>query len=536
MTQYRSFNGTINSNESRTVEGYAIRFNEESQNIGFYEMIDKNALTQEVINNSDIYARFNHREDAVLARSRYGEGSLELELREDGLFYRFEAPHTTWGDELLEHIKRGEIRTSSFAFIVSDEEGSEKWYREDGVIKRTIYKIGQLFDVSPTFEGAYLTTTCDARSAEFIKQLSEEVIVEDKTEAAKPVLEDIDEKEEGDEPNKRNLTTNKSIKTMNTEFRLLNAINSIANNKTVDEVANAVIQNGTEEMRKSGLSYSGQIQIPTSELRSTVTVAAEGEDVVATDLYDILEPLRAKNVLVQAGAKFLTNLVGDVQVPVMGAGNVTWEGETATAKDAGYTFSSMKLSPKRLTAYVDISKQFLIQDSKSAEALIRQDILNAINSKLEATILGSAAGSTTQPEGIFHLSEGTLDTVSDYAGIADLEASIEDANVIGDCKYIMSNKAKAQYRTKIKGTNATGMILEGGAIDGTEVLNTSNVEGFGVAYGDWSNLAIGQWGAIDLVVDPYTKAADGQVRLVVNAYFDAKVLRPEAIKVAVAKA
>ena len=47
-------------------------------------------------------------------------------------------------------------------------------------------------------------------------------------------------------------------------------------------------------------------------------------------------------------------------------------------------------------------------------------------------------------------------------------------------------------------------------------------------YGDFSNLAIGQWGGIDLTVDPYTKAAAGQVRLVINAYFDAKVLRPEA--------
>ena len=68
---------------------------------------------------SDIYARLNHREDTVLARSRYGEGTLHLELRNDGLFYSFEAPHTAAGDELLEHIKRGEISTSSFAFTVS---------------------------------------------------------------------------------------------------------------------------------------------------------------------------------------------------------------------------------------------------------------------------------------------------------------------------------------------------------------------------------------------------------------------------------
>lgn len=167
--QYRSFNGTVDNinAESRMVSGYAIRFNEESQNIGFYETIDRSALTQDVIDNSDIYAKLNHRDDAILARSRYGKGSLSLELREDGLFYCFESPNTQWGDELLEHIKRGEISTSSFAFVVAQDPKSERWYKtEDGNIKRTIYKIDKLFDVSPTFEGAYLTTSCTARNKE----------------------------------------------------------------------------------------------------------------------------------------------------------------------------------------------------------------------------------------------------------------------------------------------------------------------------------------------------------------------------------
>lgn len=175
--QYRSFNGTISSEEeSRKVCGYAIRFNETSQNLGFYETIDRGAISEDTILNSDIYARLNHREDTVLARSRYGEGSLHLELREDGLYYEFEAPHTAIGDELLEHIKRGEISTSSFAFTVAQEEKSERWYKEDGQLKRTVYKIDRLYDVSPTFEGAYLTTSCYSRdAATAMEELSEKV-------------------------------------------------------------------------------------------------------------------------------------------------------------------------------------------------------------------------------------------------------------------------------------------------------------------------------------------------------------------------
>ena len=321
--------------------------------------------------------------------------------------------------------------------------------------------------------------------------------------------------------------TNKTNKEMR-EFRLIKAINDVANNRSLDEVANAVVKQGVEEMRKSGVSYGGQIQIPVAEMRD-ITVATEGEDVVATDIYNVLEPLRAKNVLIQAGAKFLTNLQGDVQVPVMNGSNVSWEGETVEAKDGAGSFDSVKLQPKRLTAFVDISKQFLIQDSASAEAMIRMDLVNAINSKLEATILSDETGTPTMPGGIFI---GELPKIASFKDVCDLEADVEDANVIGECKYVMSNKAKAALRNMPKSTKSTELVMQGGNIDGTQVFNTSNVKGTNVAYGDFSNLAIGQWGAIDLTVDPYTKASEGKVRLVVNAFFDAKVLREGAIAVA----
>lgn len=323
--------------------------------------------------------------------------------------------------------------------------------------------------------------------------------------------------------------TNNNKNTKEMEFKLIQTINEVANNRSMNEAAKAVVNKGIEEMRKSGVSYGGQIQIPVAEMRD-ITVEAEGEDVVATELFNVLEPLRAKNVLVNAGAKFLTNLVGDVQVPVMNGGNVAWEGETASASDFGATYDNVKLQPKRLTAYVDISKQFLIQDSASAEAMLRSDLINAINSKLESTILGSEAGSNTKPAGIFNGAEPT--TISDFKGICELEAGVEDANVIGECVYVMSNKAKATLRSMPKSTKSTELVMQNGAVDGTPAYSTSNVSEKNIAYGDFSQLAIGQWGAIDLTVDPYTVAKEGKVRLVVNCYFDAKVLRDGAIAVA----
>lgn len=331
--------------------------------------------------------------------------------------------------------------------------------------------------------------------------------------------------DEGEDKENCENKTKSNIRKMKKNFSLVKAIRSIANNQPLDDVTLAVIKAGQEEARKAGVNAQGQIQLPMEE-RATVTVAAEGEDVVATELFDILTPLRAKNVLVNAGAKFLGNLVGNVQVPVMTKANVTWEGETASAKDGASTFSHVTLSPKRLTAYVDISKQMIAQDSIGVENAIRNDLVAAINAKLEETILGDAAGSTTQPAGMFNvISAGT---VADFAAICDKEASVEDANVLGECVYVMSNKAKSAMRSMIKGTNGTGMVYEDGEVDGTKAFNTSNVADKKYLYGDFSNLAIGSWGGVDLTVDPYTKAGDGQIRIVVNMYVDAQVLRKEA--------
>lgn len=347
----------------------------------------------------------------------------------------------------------------------------------------------------------------------------------DKGNESKPQDAEVEETEDEEtEDEKRTINNyNSNIRKMK-EFRLIKAIRDVANNRSMDDVTKAVANAGAEEMRKSGLSFGGQIQLPL-ETR-TITVANEHDDVVETEFTNILEPLRAKNVLVEAGAKYLTNLVGDVQVPIMSTTNVGWAGEVSDAASGDPSFSHVTLQPKRLTAYIDLSKQFIAQDSLAAEALIREDLVKAINSKLEATILGSASGDTTQPQGMFNAISAT--SVASFADVCDKEADIEDANVNGDCVYVMSNKAKAAFRNMAKSTKSTQLVMENGEIDGTKAINTSHVEGKKYIYGDFSNLAIGQWGAIDLTVDPYTLARSGQIRLVVNAYFDAKILRPSA--------
>lgn len=364
------------------------------------------------------------------------------------------------------------------------------------------------------------------------EETKKESVEDENKEEVKPTDTDKEEKNCGEEAEKEDLEkekNNRNSNTMKKNFSLLKTIRSIANNQPVDSLNNAVLSAGANEMRKAGLNYVGQIQLP-AESRAAITVEVEGEDVVATDLMDVVKPLQAMNVMVKAGAKYITGLVGDVQYPIMSNASCTWEGETAAAKDGAVTFTNVKLSPKRLTTIVPISKQFLLQDGVGAEAAIREEIINAINAKLEATILGSETGTATMPGGIF---AGEITTsITDFKGLCDLEAGLEDANVYGELKYIVSPKAKAALRNMAKSTKSTQLVYENGEIDGTPALCTSHVKDKKIAFGDFSQYIIAQWGNLDITVDNVTLAGEGQIRLVVNAYFDAKPLRGVAIKVA----
>ena len=544
--EYRNFNLELRGeDESRHIEGYGSVFNSRSLDLGGFQEIIAPGAFDGVIERSDVKALLDHNaERGILARSRNGKGSLSLELDERGLKYSFDAPHTNLGDEVVEGLKRGDYSQSSFAFTVE----SESWTKEeDGSYLRTINKIGNLYDVSIVANPAYTDTSVALRSLDAFKAQEETQIPEEVKEEVKedpkveetpveetpveetPIEENKPEVQEETEPKEKrnNINNTKNIHMKN--FSLIKAINDVVNNRNINEDALNVIEMGATEMRKSGLSYSGQIQLPVEERGTAIaaTVATDGQEIVATDKLNILEPLRGKSILAEAGATFLTGLVGNISIPNYTGSTCGWKGELEAADNGKGTFGSVELSPKRLTAYIDISKQFLTQDSVGAEEMLRSDIVNALIAKLEQTIFGDAVGDTTKPAGIFN---GAEVVAPSYAGVCAAEAALTD--YLGDKRFVMSPTAKSSFKqTTISGEKSDlRLLMQGNEVDGYPVSASSNVVAGGYAFGDFSELVVAQWGGIDIVVDPYTLATKNAIRLVINAFFDAKVRREGAIK------
>lgn len=154
--------------ESRTITGRAIVFESWSKNLGgFYEIIHRGAITQELIDKSDIIMNINHDDEKMVARSRQGKGTLSVSLRDDGVYFSFEAPTTSRGDELLYNIRNGNIFECSFAFTIPDDLHSERWYVDsDNVYRREVNVIDGLYDMSLVIHGAYGDTNCQTRCAD----------------------------------------------------------------------------------------------------------------------------------------------------------------------------------------------------------------------------------------------------------------------------------------------------------------------------------------------------------------------------------
>lgn len=602
----------IKDNGKRIVSGYAVVFDSLSElmqkdGIVFREIIKPEAITQEVIDNSDILCLLNHNEEKVLARSNKGKGTLKLQLDEKGVSFEFELPNSPLGEEVEEGIKRGDLSFCSFSFTIA--EGGDNWeIQQDGTYLRTITDIKQLFDVSIVWHPAYEETNVEVdtrglkllienneliqnnkmakrsktkRSAEEVLELltevlldnqeevveenneevtDEEEVVEEKnecqeetedeenrndeevTEEEEEIEENSDEEEveetetteeEVKEENKRN-KRNKKISTMKKEkrFSLIKAINDMANGKPMDEVTRMVDAEGRSQAKKNGFNVTKGLVLPLTmqnEQRSAVVagLANQGKENIATDVLDLLEPLRSNLVLAKSGATVMTNLTGNVQIPRYSGSNVGWRGEIVSAEDGSGSFNAVTLSPKRLTAYLDVSMQFLEQQTNGAEEVLRRDLINAISDKLEATLLGDEAGTTDKPEGLFYNVTAESGDLT-FADVIAMEEELDSANVGSNRSYILSPKAKAYLRSTSTDAGSGRFIMENGEVEGISTEVSSAVVEKGLILGDWKEFVIAQWGGIQLTVDPYTKAADGCVRLVVNAYFDAAARRPEA--------
>jgi len=303
-------------------------------------------------------------------------------------------------------------------------------------------------------------------------------------------------------------------------FRMVEAIRAICEGRELEEPEAAVDKRGAEGMTRTGKGFF----IP-MEKRATLQAgtATLGKEDIAPDFLDLVTPLENELIAAQAGATILTGLKGDIVVPFYTGTTAGWAGEVAPAANGEGTFKQKTLAPKRITAYIDISKQLLIQANDSIEAYLQQSLVTAVRQCLESTMFGSAAGSATKPAGLLNgVTARTADIT--YGALVDAETALLKNN-FKSLSWVASYDAHGTLKQTPKIAGQPVYLLEDGMIDGRKCYFSNNVADRGLILGDFSELTVGQWGGIEVLVDPYTQALNGTVRLVVNSYWDYFVRR-----------
>lgn len=303
--------------------------------------------------------------------------------------------------------------------------------------------------------------------------------------------------------NKENKTDNKM------EFRLFNAIKGVAEGNVPEELRSMV--NGNKITYRANEIVAG--------------VDSQGGYNVPEEKKDLFMAIRNASVLDKIGATWFSNAVGDISIPKYAGSTCGWKGEIDTADNGAGAFSEVVLTPKRLTAYLDISKTFLAQDANSAEALLINDLAKAVSEKLDQTIFGAQSGTTTRPAGLFDVITavtGTSLTSVDYDDILGLESAVEEKNGT-DFIFIANPKVKYALKGVDMAEGYGHMVYAGGEIDGYKTVVSNSVNNKSILCMDPKDLAVATWDGIDITVDTVSRAINNEVRIVVNFLVDAKL-------------
>ena len=310
--------------------------------------------------------------------------------------------------------------------------------------------------------------------------------------------------------------------------------------KEVDEM-------GAKEYERLGLTRRGHV-IPSAYLRAAsgqnYTTAADGGNLTEEGERRYLDILRDKLVVAGLGATVLTDLVGTFTAISSSAVQAAWEGEGDKNELKKVAYSKLTMTPHRSSVSVATTRDLLRQTSFDVEADLLNKITDAHAQLLEkAAINGS--GSDGEPTGILNttgigsVAMGTNGGAIDWKHIVALETEVNSKNANrGRMAYLSNAKVNGVLKvTEIAtGTarfllsNEAPKILNGYPFDWTNLVPSTLTKGTATSkcsaliFGNFQDLYIGQWGGIDIVVDPYTGARNGEIIITLNAWNDIKVV------------
>lgn len=322
------------------------------------------------------------------------------------------------------------------------------------------------------------------------------------------------------------------------DYSVFKAVEGYLNGK-MDGIEREAHEQAVSEARSSGSAILG-IGIPASMLENRALVSEGSSSIAPTTLGAFQDGLRENAVYEQVGATVLNGLSANTEIPVVGANNAAYaSAENADGGDVGSQFSSLTLSPKRISGYVDLSKQLIVQTGSGAEQAIIRDlgrsVADAVNSAMFAeTDVTGADTALFNVAGVNNVATTSFAAGSVLGDLLAMEQKVaESKGLAGNLAYV-TNPSLMPDMKKASLVTSVSAAMQGMDFNGYKTIfsngcakDATNSDVVSI-FGDFSKLMVGHFGGLDITVDNFTQAHKAAVRLVINKYISFGLTHPAA--------
>jgi len=257
----------------------------------------------------------------------------------------------------------------------------------------------------------------------------------------------------------------------------------------------------------------------------------------------------ATSVVAQLGGRVMSGLQGDIAIPKLSASvtNTAFVAEGSAPSEGSATFSQVTMAPKTLATYVDYTRKLALQSDPSVEAILRSDVVQTMASKIDQVAING--GGSNEPSGILQESDtqvvaiGTNGGALTYAKVVDMEAAIQNDNAMGSTINFITTPgvqgAMRQIPRQSSGVEGNFILNDSNSILGHSVNVSTNVPKtltkgstsgscHALILGDFSQVMLGFWSGVDVVVDSSTLSTSGGTRIAFFQDVDVAVRIPNA--------
>lgn len=307
--------------------------------------------------------------------------------------------------------------------------------------------------------------------------------------------------------------------------RQVNVVEVLRSQMEGRALSGAAAEYSQETERRTGRKPQG-VFVPMSALEQRVNTTTTASQIAMSenrpDLY--IEPFRNSLLARKLGVRVLTGLTGNITVPKYGTGTtVGWVAENSALSTSDMTFNNVTLAPKHAGGITEMSRQLIQQSSPDIEALIRDDLSAMLAQAIDSALI--KGGGVNEPTGVLStvgIQTANLATMS-WANILAMLQKLDVVNAEA-ANIVASMKVKAKLQGTLKSAGVAGYIMEGGKVGDLPVYFTNQLaEKAGtpntgkLIAGDWSQVMLGVWSEIDLLVNPFDSVAYARGGVLIRA-------------------